>query len=350
MQTEKILRGLSLTLLSAVIAACGDVQKADVEAPATEHGGTISRVRAFSLGGAPTPATHTGIQGDIADDVFSGQINVLAVLADSGGAKPPLVMLPGFGLAASIYLETPDGREGWAMDAVRRGHDVYLVEPAHSARAGINPDPFTAAQLGTPSEAPLLFTWGREHVWTRWGLGPKYPELFSDSRFPEADYDNVIRMYSAIGVESITGPSMIEYQLEDNVAGLAELLKKTGPAVLVVHSAAGVAGFEVARRQPSEVLAVVNVEPVGCPTEDIGRWSGTAVLSVFGDHMEVRPQMPVRQRECQKTVDHLRNLGTPAAMFALPELGIKGNSHLLMSESNSSDLMNQILDWLDEHL
>ena len=350
MQAEKFLRGLFLALLSVIAAACGEPQIAESNLSATEPESTIARVRAFSLGGKPTPATHTGIQGDIVDEVFSGQISVLAVLADSDSAKPPMVMMPGFGLAASIYLETPDGREGWAMDAVRRGHDVYLVEPAHSARAGINPDPYTAAQLGTPTETPVLFTWGREHVWKRWGLGPEYPVFFSDSRFPEADYDNVIRMYSAVDVGSISGPSMIEFQLEDNVVGVTELLQTIGPAVLVVHSAAGVAGFEVARRQPSEVLAVVNVEPVGCPTEDIDRWSGTAVLSVFGDHMEMRPQMPVRQDECQETVDHLRSLGTPAAMFALPKLGIEGNSHLLMSENNSSDLMNRILDWLDEQL
>ena len=319
-------------------------------APVLDEDTYIARVRAFSMGGRLEPVQHSGIQGDIGDQVFSGQISVLGLVSTRKINKPPIIMLPGFGLSAAIYLETPDGRMGWAKDAIARGHDTYLVEPAHSIRAGINPDPYTRAQLGEPSETPALFTWGQQHVWRRWGLGPKYPVLFEDSRFPDQAFDNIVRFYSAVDVGRIEGSAMIQYQLQDNVAALAELLDQTGPAILLVHSAAGVTGFEVARQRPSQVLAVVNVEPVGCPTEDIQRWRQTSVLSVFGDHMEVRAQMPIRQKECQQTIDLLSELGTSAKMFALPEMGIRGNSHLLMAEDNSSELMNLILDWLDAEL
>ena len=337
-------------IVSLFVVGCGEEHPSIRDSGESDSLIAVKTVRAFSLGGQTAEAGRTGINGDISDEVFEGQIAVLGLVPDTATPKFPIVMLPGFALGATIYLETPDGREGWAMNAVRRGHPVYVVEPAQSARAGFNPAPYTAAQLGQASESPLLFTWGREHVWSRWGLGPEYPEPFANSRFPIKHYDNLIRAYTPINVGSIAGGSMITYQLEANVAGLIELLERTGPAVLFVHSASGTPGFEVARRVPSNVRAVVNIEPVGCPTENIESLDGTAVLSMFGDHMEVRPQMPARRDECQTTVNYLVESGTAAEMFDLPEMGIQGNSHLPMSEDNSVELMTMILDWLDESI
>ncbi len=343
--------GCFLVVACALLfAGCGEGSSSAPERAASERSFSVKTVKAFSLGGQSADAARTGINGDISDEVFEGQIAVLGLVPDTATPKFPIIMLPGFALGATIYIETPDGREGWAMNAVRRGHPVYLVEPAQSARAGFNPDPYTAAQLGEASESPLLFTWGRQHVWSRWGLGPEYPKPFADSRFPVEHYDNLIRAYTPINVGSIAGGSMITYQLEANVVGLTELLEQTGPAVLLVHSASGTTGFEVARRASGNVRAVVNVEPVGCPTEIIDSLNGIAVLSMFGDHMEVRPQMPIRRDQCQETVDYLSANGTPATMFNLPAMGIDGNSHLPMSEDNSAELMTMILDWLDESL
>ena len=258
-------------------------------------------------------------------------------------------MLPGFGLAAAIYLETPDGREGWAMDAVRRGYPVYLVDPAHSARAGFDPTPYTNAQRGAATESPVLFTWGRETVWRRWGLGEEYPVPFADGRFPYDAYDDVVRAFTSVNVGEIAGEAMIRHQLDANVAALVALLDRIGPSILLVHSAAGVTAFEVARREPDRVLAVISIEPVGCPTENLNAFLGTPVVSMFGDHMEVRPQMPARRDECRITIDYLAVNGTPSVMFDLPAMGIAGNSHLLMSEHNSAALMTLMLDWLEKH-
>jgi len=36
--------------------------------------------------------------------------------------------VPGAGLSSSIYLGTPDGREGWAQYFARHGHPVYAVD------------------------------------------------------------------------------------------------------------------------------------------------------------------------------------------------------------------------------
>lgn len=299
----------------------------------------IGTVSAFYLGGREITLPGSGVNADQSDVAFVGQVSVTGLLPAQDSMHPPIVMLPGFGIAVSSYLETPDGREGWAMNAVRRGYPVYLVEPALSARAGISPD-----------ASIRMFSWGSHNVWRRWGLGEQYPEPFADGQFPAEHWDDVIKSFAQIQVGNATGRGMIAVQNEDTVAGVKALLARIGPSILLVHSASGTPGFEVARKNADQVLAVVNVEPVGCPTENIDQWERIPVLSVFGDHMEVRPQMPPRQANCQTTVDFLQATGTPAEMFALPEMGIRGNSHLMMDELNSNELMAMILDWLETNL
>lgn len=80
------------------------------------------------------------------------------------------------------------------------------------------------------------------------------------------------------------------------------------------------------------LLAVINIEPVGCPAGTIEEFPDVPALSMFADHMEVREQMPVRQQECQKVVDALSERGVAAKMLALPVMGILGNSHLPMAK------------------
>jgi hypothetical protein len=108
----------------------------------------IGSVSAFHPGGREIPVTGSGVEADQTDVTFVGQVAVTALLPDRPTERPPIVMLPGLGIAVTSYLETPDGREGWAMDAIHRGHPVYLVEPALSSRTGISPD-----------QSIRLFTW-----------------------------------------------------------------------------------------------------------------------------------------------------------------------------------------------
>ena len=37
-------------------------------------------------------------------------------------------------------------------------------------------------------------------------------------------------------------------------------------------------------------------------------------------------------------------------MMHLPQMGIKGNSHMLMQDRNSLQLADLIIDWIEEHV
>jgi len=306
----------------------------------------IAKVGSFFIGGEEVNISETGIFANVDDKIRVGQARVIYLLPDTDQSKVPVVMMPGFGLAAEIYLETADGREGWALNFLRRGHPVYVFEPANSVRSGFNPEPFNQAQQGRASNSPRLFTWGKEHVWRRWGLGPEYGVPFADGRFDVSSYEQIVAAFSAVSVDKIEGKKNIDSTLAANMTATHKLLKRIGPAGLLVHSAAGVTAFAAARQWPELVTAVINVEPVGCPVKNLKALKSVPILSVFGDHLEVREQIRVRQQECQLTVDYALSQKTIAAMFALPDMGIKGNSHLLMSEDNSADIASLIINWL----
>ena len=310
----------------------------------------LSRVGVFNVGGELVEVHEANVDASESGTVWANQLLVRYFIPATEALKPPVVMMPGYGLASDIYLETPDGREGWAMQFTQAGHPVYLVEPANSTRAGINPEILNAHIRGREAPTAQLFTWAQELAWTRFGIGPSEGEFFEDGRMPEDDFDQLIKMFTPTQVAEVNGLAIVMYGLPHNLKGLEELIDQIGPAILLLHSASGVPGFVYASQNPEDVLAVINVEPVGCPAATVTDFPDVPVLSMFADHMEVREQMPIRQEECQSVVDELKNRGVAADMFALPTMGITGNSHLPMSELNSAELAGLFLTWLDENL
>lgn len=45
-------------------------------------------------------------------------------------------------------------------------------------------------------------------------------------------------------------------------------------------------------------------------------------------------------------VGELERLGADYTWMSLPDMGIKGNSHMLMMDNNSADIAAMIVDWL----
>ena len=42
--------------------------------------------------------------------------------------------------------------------------------------------------------------------------------------------------------------------------------------------------------------------------------------------------------------------GGKAELLVLPEIGIKGNTHMLMQDDNSLDIADILLDWIGKHV
>ena len=331
-----------LATLLVAVAACSN--PGAIAKPPASNAISVANIGVFSLHGEEVPVLDD--DRNSTGTTRANQILVRYIIPETANNRPPVVLLPGFALSTDIYLQTPDGRQGWALDFLRAGHPVYLVEPAKTARAGIDPSVVNFGRSGTADDQYWLFSWDQQTAWRRFGFGPSFGEPFSDGQLDPASYPNLVDMFTQVMIPGPGGRQMLNDSVAPTVGGLQELLERIGPAVVLVHSASGLPGFRIAAKHPDLVQAVINIEPVGCPGKSADSFPDVPVLSVFGDHFEVREQMTGRKAACQQLVDRLNGRAVPAEMLSLPDLGIRGNSHLPMSERNSSEIAQLMIDWL----
>jgi hypothetical protein len=157
---------------------------------------------------------------------------------------------------------------------------------------------------------------------------------------------------------------------------------RTGPAVLLTHSASGVLGWKTAARS-SSVVAVYSYEPVTqvfpegqvpdpVPSGPLGAVAGAAIPMsdfmkltkipieiVWGDNFPVagEPASPYPDIEvwqgryvmAQKFVDLVNANGGHAHMTHLPAIGIHGNSHFPMADLNNREIAGLLEAWLHRH-
>jgi pimeloyl-ACP methyl ester carboxylesterase len=271
----------------------------------------------------------------------------------------PLILVHGGGGQLTDWRGTPDGRPGWADLFVDAGYLVYLVDrPAHG-RSWAHPD-----VVGTPGDQfsyemaiGLFDTPIPGHDQSAWGGGigdPGLDQLIAGMGFLPQD--------------------LAESQRLDQDR-IARLLDRTGPAVLVTHSAGGPAGWLASDARPDLVKAHVAIEPMGPPffefgpgvrldwglaaaplqyfpavehpsalEEDPGAYSlpalkGIPVVVVVGE------TSPFTEWE-EQVVDFVNAAGGSAELLNLGENGPRGNGHAMMLERNSDEAIVPILDWI----
>lgn len=131
---------------------------------------------------------------------------------------------------------------------------------------------------------------------------------------------------------------------------LAALLDRIGPAVILVHSQSGAYGIGAAIARPDLVKAVVSIEPRSCMVTDADLqrvFTRVPFLAMFGDFFGTDvADWPGRMAECLNTVNRIRAGRGTAENIHLPAAGIRGNSHMLMMDTNNQQLADIILAWL----
>jgi hypothetical protein len=138
------------------------------------------------------------------------------------------------------------------------------------------------------------------------------------------------------------------------VRALGALLDKIGPAVVMVHSQSGAYGMDLVRARALKVKAFVNVEgncaPVN-PEEVVKIFSKVPLLSVWGDNSKGAPgpNGDARRDGCAATVDAVKAVGGAARFLLLPEVGQKGNSHMMMMDKNNLAIADLVIGWLGEN-
>lgn len=75
------------------------------------------------------------------------------------------------------------------------------------------------------------------------------------------------------------------------------------------------------------------------------------VLIIYGDNLENDTGVPGHSWKTyydgwNKFVTRLKEAGGTARMMHLPALGIRGNSHMLMMDTNNQQIADLILEWI----
>ena len=288
------------------------------------------------------------------DDVTINQMYVQYQIP-GGEVGVPIVLTHGCCLSSKTWETTPDGRMGWDEYLLRQGHPVYLTDQVGRARSGFDATPFNEVREFSrfPDQQPSITHASHQFAWEVFRFGP-YDQPHEGLRFP---IDAVDELYKQMIPDINDGLPEFNPTWEH----LATLSEQEGGAVLVGHSQSGIFPFHAALLNPEAVKAVVSIEPGGTCHEDFGQTEdGTPsqedietlatipVLIIFGDYLEGTTWQPAFE-DCQVLVDEINAAGGNATMWHLPELGIEGNSHMLMQDDNSLELADMMLEWVNEN-
>jgi len=282
----------------------------------------------------------------------------------------PIVLVHGGGGTGRVWESTPDGREGYQTLFLRRGFGVYIVDAPRGGRSGF---PSFNGDFGRLDDSQQLVPArtsrpGREHGWSRWRLGPAYPEVYETQAFPMQAVD---AFYQHLRPLVSDDPALI-------AASIEALLEQIGPAILVTHSNSGLWGW-LAGARSDKVRAIVSYEPgvvfpmdampaqiplfsgvedAGAPVSEaeFQRLSRIPIQVVFGDNIptEPVPDLPADKRRAQVLAAHqfaaaLNARGGEASVQMLPEAGLRGNSHFMFSDLNNVQVADQLSTFLARH-
>ena len=273
----------------------------------------------------------------------------------------PIVLVHGGAMQGTEWLDTPDGRPGWAQRLAEAGYAVFVVDRPTQGRS-----PFHPEVIG-PMGVPFPYEEGEEVFFP-----PKAAKAHTQFPVDPGDHAALDAFIAPFGPL----PADLAASQEMDADRLACLLDRIGPAVIVTHSASGSAGWLVADRRPKLVVAIVTIEPMGpafATTPNIGTldWGLTAARITYdpprANPAEVRAADPsslripaltgipvavvsgetsAQSKYAPAIVAFLNTAGATAELLHLPDHGVYGNGHGLIYEKNSDEALQPVLRWL----
>ena len=276
----------------------------------------------------------------------------------------PIVLVHGGAMQGTEWLDTPDGRPGWAQRLVEAGYAVLVVDRPSQGRSPFHPD--VVGEMGPPfpyeEGRDVFFPEAARDAHTQWPFDPA----------DDAAMDAYIAPFCPL-------PADLASSQEMDGDRLAALLDQIGPAIVMTHSASGSAGWLVADRRPALVAAIVAIEPMGpafAQTPGIGTldWGLTAAPIAYDPPLAgpdavkaadpaslripalegipvavVSSETSVQATFAPDMVEFLVTAGAAAEHLHLPDHGVLGNGHGLIYETNSDEALQPVLQWLSAH-
>lgn len=308
---------------------------------------TIARQGSFFVGGREVKSDTLSTLPAYAP---SGTITVdqmyVRYQVPAGTPGIAVTLIHGCCLTGKTWETTPDGRMGWDEYFVRRGHPTYVIDQVWRGRSAADPSAINAVRSGKAAidQLPTVFSAGHEGAWEIFRFGKSYPQTMPGMRYPLAAQAEFWKQMVPDSTGNLPTPN-------PTVPALSELAQKIGGTVLLSHSQSGIYPFQTAALSRKGIAGIVAVEPAACPapTDDLKPYAGLPILILFGDYVDQFPRWAPRLANCRAFVAAANAAGGKAEIVVLPEIGIMGNTHMLMQDDNSLDIADILIAWIDKH-
>jgi pimeloyl-ACP methyl ester carboxylesterase len=326
-----------------------------------------------------------------------GQMYVDYQIPENRTQSYPIVMWHGGNQTGTNFLGTPDGRKGWGDYFLQRGYAVYIVDQPGRARSGYFTDVYGPTRRPDTGAIQIRFTAPEK--------ANLYPQAKLHTQWPGNGVagDEAFDQFFSSQVEDSLDLTAMEQLNRD--AGIA-LLERIGPSILLTHSQSGPFGWALADAHPTLVKGILAIEPNGPPFHEnnavgapdwfkdgpIGRtWGITRNSLTFDpavkDAKDLRmfrqaapkgrdlvrcwlpaspaPQLPnlrstpilivVSEASYHAPYDHctsqfLEQSGVPNDFVRLPDVGIRGNGHMMMLEKNNLEIAAFLEGWVRQNI
>ena len=198
--------------------------------------------------------------GEAGREIMRGAMYTEVLVPRQVRQPNPIVLFHGNGQTGVDWLQTPDGRAGWAYYLVQQGYVVYMVDyPARGRSAYV---PVAGPDGKTPIDGNLSIRTGLEleRIWTNARERGDFPLKMNHTQWPGTGKigDPIFDAFVRTQVQSAAASPQLA--IEASVA----LLDMIGaPVILLTHSQGGGIGFDVTEDRPQWVKAMVTVEPGG---------------------------------------------------------------------------------------
>jgi pimeloyl-ACP methyl ester carboxylesterase len=312
----------------------------------------------------------------------------------------PIVLFHGNGQTGVDWQQTPDGRAGWAYTLVDEGFVVYMVDYPARGRSAYVPLPGPDGKAPIDGNLSIRTALQLERIWTNARERGDFPLKMNHTQWPGSGKmgDPIFDAFIRTQVQSAgaTGQLILP-------AGIALLETIGTPVILFTHSQGGGFGFNLTEARPNLVRAMVTAEPGGpqfggadtakveprprnpnswgltnmrfeydppanspaeiqvaleeksdrpdevrCwmqvePARKLARWQDKRVLAISANgtyHRVYDPCIP----------KFLNQAGVRTDFVRLEEEGMSGNSHMMMLERNSDDIIEFVIDWIKDNV
>ena len=346
---KKILAAISMFWLVTGVAIGQKMQQIDIP----QEPLVLKAQGSFYVGGESVAQTfeELGSFGP-GSTITVNQMYVRFMIPETPETKLPVVMIHGMALTGKTWETTPDGRMGWDEYFVRKGHPTYVVDQVARGRSGFNQSILNNVRTKKidAAELPPARRFADEWVWRNFRMGLNENQPFEVTLFPVDYLDELSKQ----GVPDLSG---ILPDYGANYQALSDLALGLNKVVLISHSQSGIFPMEAALINPTGIAAIVSLEPGRCTMElddqQLKILAEIPMLFVFGDYLEIPTGISHSWQtacdQCEALSENVNQAGGNAKVVRLPEVGIKGNSHMIMQDTNSLEIADMIMDWIESN-